>query len=665
MGKIRIAAISAAIAFGASGAIAADPLVLKVEPVWIGLGQSSHRTPYLVTITNNTNRDAAGAILSNNSSEMLRIPIEVARGTSKRVPVYLMPGEPINEVLFDSDAGRVKVALAPSSPYANLRIVAIGDSQGQLGFLKMRVLNGEIIQDPNLNLGYAKPEDAPDRVAGYFGLDAVLLSEGAERLNERQIGALKQYVVQGGRVVISGGANAPFLSIPSWNEVLPVQLAAPKPMPAGTIIYSSSQKTPYRIEKPMTVMLGDPRPGLVAATVAGQPLSIVRPVGLGSVIFLGYNPFEGGVEESRWRRNLVMDALKAAMFGSSSTKVHLAALSGAGLGRMDYSVVRGPGPPPALRSTGPGTYVVTATPEQVVTGAEGLYPHRSSLPQTSLEDSPFDVKLIPGRTIGFVFLGFFLVVVPLNFIVLRLIKRMELAWVTTPVTCFVFAGILLSFAGGLYSAKMSKAYSGFVVQDLDSGLSAQWIRGSWFFPRGGRYDLTLAGTDEVLPGEHFAYADPYMGRYGNSNAQAALPTIDLGEARLPDVDVSNLAFREAVYHRPNVKTLDVEIHIRPKGTRLEGEIRNKSNHTLRRVALGYKGMTWILDDLPAGGKLTLSDSMPPSVREWNVGLTVGKNPGQVSLFGFVTDLDFGGPGDLVPASSKVLVICTKSLEAAR
>lgn len=664
MGKIRLTAISAAIAFGAMGAAAA-PLALKVEPVWVGLGPSPHRTPYVVTITNNTNRDAAGAILSNGASELLRIPVEVARGSSKRVPVYLLSGEPTNDVVFDSDAGRVKVTVAPNSAFANLRIVAIGDTQGQLAFLKMRVLNGEIIQDPNLNLGYAKPEDAPDRPVGYFGLDAVFLSDGAERLNERQIEALKQYIVQGGRVVISGGANAPYLSIPGWNAVLPVQLAAPKSLPAGSVIYSSSQKTPYRIEKPLTVMLGDPRPGLVAASIAGQPLSIVRPVGLGSVIFLGYNPFEGAVEESRWRRNLVMDALKSAMYGSSSTVVHVAALSSPGLGGREYAVVGGPRPGTPVRSIGPGAY--TGAPPQVtaISGGEGLYPHRSSLPQTSLEESPFDVKLIPGRTIGLVFLGFFLVVVPLNFLVLRLIKRMELAWVTTPVTCFVFAGILLSFAGGLYAAKMSKAYSGFVIQDLDSGLSAQWIRGSWFFPRGGRYDLTLAGTDEVLPGEHFAYADPYRGRYGNSSGQSVLPTLDVGDERLPEVDVSNLAFREAVYHRPGAKTLDVDMRLRPKGTRLEGEIRNRSNHALRRVALGYKGLTWILDDIPAGGKLTISDAKAPDVREWNVGLTLGKNPGQASLYAFVTDLDFGGPGNLVPASSKVLVICTKSLEAAR
>ena len=55
---------------------------------------------------------------------------------------------------------------------------------------------------------------------------------------------------------------------------------------------------------------------------------------------------------------------------------------------------------------------------------------------------------------------YFVVVVPVNFLVLKKLGRGEWAWFTAPIISLIFAGVLFSRAQNLYSAKMSTASAG-------------------------------------------------------------------------------------------------------------------------------------------------------------------------------------------------------------
>lgn len=630
--------------FGAAMALAADPFVIKVRRVWEGLASGPLRTPYIVQIANNTDEDASGELSITSGQDQMVIPVDLGRRSNKEIPIY--PKVEFDSILLDyrSNAGNARLRLNPPGDYVNFRIGSIGDTSGLLTFLKIRRTNrGEVISDPQLSLGHCSPEEAPDRAAGYVSLDAVFLVEGAERLNPRQVGAIKQYVLQGGRLIIPGGANAPVLSSEAWQNVLPIRNAAPRNLSAGTTI-TGPNAVRYRLTEATTAMLGEPAPGTFAPLkVDGQPLAVIRPIGLGSIVFLGIHPFVEPMDAHPNRRQMVMDALRSARYGASSFRVHRAALASRyGSEEYAYTPTR-----PMIQQ------------EPVSQGLEDLYPHKSGqLPSTSDGENPFDVKLIPARTIGLVFGAFFFVVLPLNFLVLRLLKKMELAWVTTPICSLAFAGLLLTFAQGLYRAQLSRSYNGFIVQDIESGEAAQWLKAEIFLPKGGTYDLTLPNSDQVL--SHADFLDDYNYGYYDSASQG-YRVVDTGEMSLPQVDVPNLAFRELIYHRTQTEPLKLTMRLTDRGGRITGQVTNGTDYNLVRVAVLYRGRYWYLPDLKPGASATLPETVDVS-SESTPALSSGRFTGQAVLLGVTSDFDPGGPGKLAKANTRVLVVSVQSVE---
>src|SRR5687768_17259926 len=73
-------------------ALAVDHIEIRMRSVWEGMGPGQQRFPFLVTVKNNTGRDAVGELQARGESDSVTIPLEVARGSSKEVPVYLSPG---------------------------------------------------------------------------------------------------------------------------------------------------------------------------------------------------------------------------------------------------------------------------------------------------------------------------------------------------------------------------------------------------------------------------------------------------------------------------------------------------------------------------------------------------------------------------------------------
>jgi len=152
------------------------------------------------------------------------------------------------------------------------------------------------------------------------------------------------------------------------------------------------------------------------------------------------------------------------------------------------------------------------------------------------------------------------------------------------------------------------------------------------------------------------------GYYGERNG-IAVPVLDLGHAELPGVDVSNLAFREFTYHRVNTPPLDIKVNVRKAGDDLQGEVVNDSDLTLRCVALVNKNTTYQLPDL---GPKTRYKIIPTTTKLASAASLIsgGRTSGQVALYAMTSSFDPGGPGELSPSSSKVLIVCTKELEDA-
>lgn len=627
-----------------AAAPAVDAVTLKVRSVFEGLVPGKQRMPFFIQFQNNSDQDAVGQLQVRSSNDTFLVPIDLARRSKKEVPVYAPAGDGAIELEYQSSLGSFRSRFFPTQDYANFRLATIGDSSGLLTFLKIRRnRQGEVISDSQLSVGHCTPEDAPDRPAGYISLDAVILADGSERLNPRQIEALKQYVVQGGRLLLSGGANVPALSMPNWQSVLPVSDATAKNFPAGSVLVSTSGIR-YALTEAATMMVGRPARGTgVAARIGAQAVTVARPVGLGTVVFLGYNPFVEPLDAHPNRRQFLMDALRSALYGASALRVHSMTLRGREYEETFY-------PSPSYPSA------TQAFPE----GEAELYPHNgASNFGSSFENNPFAIKLIPPSTIAIVFAAFFFVVLPLNFLILKLFKRLEWAWVTTPICSLAFAGVLLSFAQGLYRAEASRSFHGFVVQDEDSGLRAQWLKSEVFLPRGGSYDLTIPQTDQIVAGDHFTGQEMYR---MHQERRTNLTAVDNGLMTLPRVDVPNLAFRESIYHRIDTPKLPIGLDLRVRDGKLEGKIRNDTPYLLTRVALVYRGEVLMLDNMAQRTVYDLSRVVGRG--QIRTPISSGRFDGQVVFYAQTSDYDPGGVGVLAKANSNVTIICTKTVEVA-
>src|SRR5262249_46631881 len=140
------------------------------------------------------------------------------------------------------------------------------------------------------------------------------------------------------------------------------------------------------------------------------------------------------------------------------------------------------------------------------------------------------------------------------FLVLKKLKRGELAWFTAPILSLGFAGILFTSAASLYSAKMSTVSTGLLLAQEGSG-DGIFIGGTqMFIPRAGSYDLKLKSVDSITDrGE-----DDGMGRVAQENAD--VEAVDTGEIAIPNLSANNLNFRRIGYRQ--IVPISKQFHVK-------------------------------------------------------------------------------------------------------
>jgi hypothetical protein len=178
--------------------------------------------------------------------------------------------------------------------------------------------------------------------------------------------------------------------------------------------------------------------------------------------------------------------------------------------------------------------------------------------------------------------AYFVVVIPLNFLVLKKLRRGELAWFTAPIISLGFAGAFFASAQDLYSAKMSSAAQGVIVgqQGLEEGLFVGTSQ--LFVPRSGTYDLKLEGVDSLgIRPNNQPY---YYGR--NDQHEAEFDPVDVGEIVVPRMQANNLAFREISFRQRVPVARWFSIEAKPEGNGLvRCTLRNLGGFTLENAGV--------------------------------------------------------------------------------
>jgi hypothetical protein len=263
-------------------------------------------------------------------------------------------------------------------------------------------------------------------------------------------------------------------------------------------------------------------------------------------------------------------------------------------------------------------------------GSGPIYP--SSFDSRAAKD-PFSIKLPDAGFIFTVLAIYFCAVIPANFLILRKLKRGELAWFTAPVLSLIFAAEFFTRASSLYSASLSTATQGIIIAQQGDPNGMFVGRSQMFIPHSGTYDLKLAGVDSL------DVENPDLYRFNRRAIDPNLNAVDVGEIRAPHMPADNLAFREMSYRQfvPEAQLFSIEVTKDRQCT-----VRNTSPYRLYGSQIIVGGRYIDLGALIPGGSRTVPLSAALKIHS-------GPNQGTVDpmSFGFEDFTARGGNVALV------------------
>lgn len=518
----------------------ADGPRMTIQQVWSGLG-SAQTNPYYVNIDNQgPNENAVISTTSDREAVNIEYPIELPSGSKKRV-MFQMGGYGDGRVFLRTSSGIKESPIKTNYVSEQSRVGLISDNPSDLIFLKGQ--SGSANDNNAIGVGGCTPEDAPDRYMGYECLDAVVLADGTERLRDEQVEAIKQYLRTGGVVLFVGGASPSASSDPRWHDVLPVSNAS------------------VTTQNGLTERNGVPSPNSHKIDVQ-RGRSYIKSYGIGLASYLSVNPFESPIREYEDRRSLVNKVLNRG----HHIRIRQILRSQVGDGNEYDPYGATYGAPVAVPAS--TTSSSTSTPKVV-----------------PLQSDPFQIKPPAVSSIMWILIAYAILVVPINFLVLRKLNRLELAWVTAPIISVVFSGILLNSTISLYKASATTRTTAIAAFEDQNGESMVFGRSEMFFPRAKSYDLGLKGVQNV--------STEY--RYGASGS-TGINLIDNGrEIVAPAVNTGNLAFKDLQYVQESNELSGLRFSIKLVAGKKILTIQNQSHVDLTNVILYGPGQMRAMD----------------------------------------------------------------------
>ena len=527
------------------------PIVLQADACFAGMAPRGV-FPLVVAIENHGgSADGALQVRSLSYTDSLRsyaYPVSLPAGTRKQIVVYPDLNGYTDQISVSFDGSARSQDIALSVPYRDgTQVGLIGDEVGALAMLRVPPASGPQGgpgRQAKFSDCYARPEDAPDRAVGYQELRALVLGDGTERLRPAQWAALRQWVMEGGSLVMLGGAGATYLRVPDAAPFLPV--TGLHETVAANLTLPPLGPLPDLPPGAVAVTTGSPKPGATTlASQNGQVLMATQSLGAGTILFVAFNPLEKPFRGWPGQRGLWLGLLH-----QSAATVSAAAL-------RDWTAQQ-----QSFREEDDGPYTMGGPTSRIV--SSGV--------------NPFRIKLPPIKTIAWLFLAYFVLVIPVSYFVLKRLGRLEWAWVTSPVLSVLFAYAFYLFTAQLYQAGLSRRTAGVLVAVAGDPQARFDGFSEVFFPQGGRYKIDIPGTEALE-------LTPFVNNeedYGGNSPTQPLDTVDMGQVTAPGLNLGNLAFRRLYHTEPVGLGGAITTHLRwdTAGGGLAGTVHNGTAQTL-------------------------------------------------------------------------------------
>lgn len=402
-----------------------NAVTMRITAGFDGVVKSTRWAPVAVQLANPSDEDIE-AVLVITEPEGLSTPMPVCTSqvnlpahSTKLYHVYVRP---------PGYGGRIRVSLARrygtlATREAKLNaaaeddrlIVTVGERAARLSFMQ-----GETVQVPQvfhpgqssggssqatIHAGSLSPSTLPDRPAAYEGADVMVVSGLApESTDPNALKAICAWVASGGTLVVSTGPDYRAYMNPFYDELLPVKIlgAANLPGMQGLSVIGG----PTFPAGPAAVAKSTVKPGIGTTLVSesGVPLIVDRRYGAGRVVFLAFDikaaPFSDWNGQIKFWKRWIMDAAGEPI---APTEAKFAGTAFYGSYQNNYQMND-----------------QMSTFSNVVT-------------QTTSIKTPSIV------TVALFLIAYLVILVPVNYAVLKSKRRLELAWLTTPAIVIVFA----------------------------------------------------------------------------------------------------------------------------------------------------------------------------------------------------------------------------------
>lgn len=507
---------------------AQSSVTLTVQPGFDGFYKLNHWTPIRVTATNQgAGIDGELRLLDNNTpfntpTILYRYPIELPPQSRKEITMYVpLRGQLRVQVeLVDQADTLLTAKQATARPISGATpLIGVVASDGSLFNHLARA--DEANQTVAVGVAHLTLADLPTPLQAWRGLDYLVFNDiDSGPLTAEQQQALRSWVSQGGRLVVGGGPNAtqtlaglqPILAL----ESIRIETVA---HPLNTL--DEMAQLPLENRGPYVAAVPDLFFGEVMAQENNIPLIIRQPLGFGEITYMAFDftlaPLDELMKTPFFMRAILGDLSPLPTTISS----HL------NFGQLQTSL--------------------------------------SVLSNQDLTE-PYWICLF--------MLLYVIIVGPLNFVVLRLLKRSEWAWVTIPL-------IICCFSAAIYSG-------GYRLRGSQPMLS----------------ELTLV---EAASGTDQAQATSYVGVYSPSRANYALNSpssvfveglpdslgvtnqfnvITDGSTRITDLRADIGGQPGVIVHQveaaPNVTA---ELTYQPFSKKISGSLMNHSQKTLQNSSL--------------------------------------------------------------------------------
>lgn len=412
---------------------------------------------------------------------------------------------------------------------------------------------GEVKPPSEVDVAILDENDLPPLAKGWAALDVLVIADtDTGQLSGTQQQALDEWIISGGRVVIVGGLGFQ-RTTSALESILPLLPNSTEEVSLGPLAQAATgDALSQNTDDTAQVAIGDPHRDAEVLVVSDNiPLVIYREIGEGRVDFLAADP---GLEPLR-------------SFGGM----------------------------PAI-----WTFIL-ADDEQQPGWSYGFNTQQWSTARNAAADIP-GVSL-PSVVQLLLFLGCYAALVgPINYIVLRVLKRREWAWLTVPALVLVFS--VLAYVTGfrvrgtrpiVHRLAVVQTWQGQDVAEVNS------VVGVWS-PRRARYSMELPENmlGFPIPREFTnALATPTNIRV----EQGATTTLQ--DIRVDVGSVEPLALDGYVADPPRIEG-QLEVTGSGTGIIIEGEVVNFSSVDLQDVRLLFAGTSTEVRDIPAGEVVEIS-----------------------------------------------------------